>query len=86
MQNQSAALPQQQIQRANLMANLADGNTQTDGKFNVRAVFAFHTASASRAVASRDKAALYQAVHLMRLTRIHCGIYRNGDFHEARLP
>lgn len=67
------------------MANLANGTTQTGGKFNARAVFAFHMASATRAVARRDKDALCRAVLMMRQTRIYCGIYRAGDFHAARL-
>lgn len=68
------------------MANLANGNTKTNGRFNARAVFAFHMAAASRAVAVRDKGALGRAVIRMRMTRVYGGIHNAGDFHEARLP
>lgn len=67
------------------MANLANGNTKTAGKFNARAVFAFHTASASRSLRNGDKAGMRRAIENMRLTRIQSGIYKAGDFHAARL-
>jgi hypothetical protein len=80
------------------MANLANGNTQTGGKFNARAVFAFHMESATWSLQNAliaqggglsgdiPKNDMRRAVENMRRTRVQAGIYRAGDFHEARLP
>lgn len=81
------------------MANLANGTTQTNGKYNARAVAAFHLATVSRCVAnctgpmanviyqpSHEKMVARQALERARKARMQAGIYKAGDFHAARLP
>lgn len=78
---------------------MTHGTTQTSGKFNARAVSAFHLASARTCRAhcigslagvlyrpEHEKIVARQAIERARKTRIEAGIYKAGDFHAARLP
>lgn len=80
------------------MANLANGTTQTNGKYNARAVAAFHLETAKRcrqhcvgALAGvlyqppHEKMVAREAISKARAIRIQAGIYKAGDFHAARL-
>lgn len=80
------------------MANLANGTTQTNGKYNARAVAAFHLESARSCRAhclgalanviyqpAHEKMVAREAIGRARLARIQAGIYKAGDFHAARL-
>lgn len=85
--------------RDGLIFSRQQGTTQTNGKFNARAVAAFHLASAQSCRAhcmgplanvvyqpSHEKMVAREAIKKARAARVQSGIYRAGDFHEARLP
>lgn len=73
--------------------------TKTNGKFNSRAVAAFHLASASSCLRNctgpmvgklyhpdHEKALMRQCIDRARSARIYAGVYSPGDFHVAILP
>jgi len=74
------------------------GTTLTNGKFNSRAVIAFHLASATSCLnhctkglagvlyrTHHEKQCMRNAIAAARAARLSCGIYKPGDFHPARL-
>lgn len=74
------------------------GTTQTNGKYNSRAVAAFHmnTVSSCRAHCmgrfagvlyqpEHEKAMMRHALAAARAARLENGIYKPGDFHAAQL-
>lgn len=73
--------------------------TQTNGKFNDRAVAAFHRESARSCFRHctgkfagvlyhppHEKMVMREAIARARSARLYSGIYQAGDFHKARLP
>lgn len=74
------------------------GTTITQGKFNSRAVIAFHLDSATRCLehctkglagilyrTEHEKQCMRNAIAAARAARLSCGIYNANDFHPARL-
>lgn len=81
------------------MANLANGTTLTNGKYNSRAVAAFHLETAKRcrehclgALAgviyqpAHEKMVAREAIARARSARLNNMLYEGHDFHVAHLP
>lgn len=77
---------------------MAQGTTQTNGKYNARAVAAFHLSTVSRCrehctgklagviyQPAHEKMVMREAIERARKARIQSGIYNAGDFHAARI-